>query len=800
MAKKRNSRRQHNSPSGGRRPTPSTNGQPSTRQQRAADVRRAVTRAGQTNELTAALAAEGVTEPVTLPEVPPVNGQVTDDQLLAAYDALDAQTELYRKLADKAAERERLAETRAAELAKLRETAHTERTQAEDARATAERLLTEATAKTTELADREQRVRDREQEAETGFAERAAAAHQRLTEELRQRETESHAKLAADAAELAREREAAEKEHQRVRTELEQADERLDLARRALNRDRIALERQQAALEDEISARAEIAVAESDRQRHLAEIRAESAGQLVDELSEQLRRYEIDLRQFANTDPRQLQDQLDRVKAENTDLRDRLAARLDDDDLDRLRRLERENSELKALREKLEYETQELRGAALADRINNLQVAQLRDAEQHYAVLTRGYETRIAELRATVEDLYRDRPELGTPLFPKCVGMDDDEALNDHGELVTDPPDLAELARNLQSTMLARSTRAYRLNDVCLMLGGLAMSRLHLLEGMSGIGKTSLPRALAAALGSHCTVVEVQAGWRDRADLFGHHNTFEGRFEESEFLQALYLAQTPRYRHRPFFVVLDEMNLSRPEQYFSVILSKLENDDGKPIQLVTKSSGREPELLREGGTSIALPDNVWFVGTANQDESTLEFADKTYNRAHVMELPAQRPWVENTSAREDQPFGTEALRRAFGSARQRHRTAVQEARRFVAALADPLYEHGRIAVTPRVTGQVDRFVPVVVAARHDVGKVDARYDYGDGDQDGLALAVDHFVATKVLRQLRGRYDANEQRIGALKTAVEEQWRDIGFGGDPVRCHRVLDEEIRRREG
>ncbi|GAA3300806.1 hypothetical protein GCM10020218_093330 [Dactylosporangium vinaceum] len=74
------------------------------------------------------------------------------------------------------------------------------------------------------------------------------------------------------------------------------------------------------------------------------------------------------------------------------------------------------------------------------------------------------------------------------------------------------------------------------------------MSRLHLLEGMSGIGKTSLPVALAKALGTECAVVEVQAGWRDRTDLFGHHNTFERRFEESEFLQALYLAQTPRYR------------------------------------------------------------------------------------------------------------------------------------------------------------------------------------------------------------------------------------------------------------
>ena len=68
-------------------------------------------------------------------------------------------------------------------------------------------------------------------------------------------------------------------------------------------------------------------------------------------------------------------------------------------------------------------------------------------------------------------------------------------------------------------------------------------------------------------------IIEVQAGWRDRHDLFGHYNTFERRFQEEPFLLALYKAQTPRYRDRPFFIVLDEMNLARPEQYFSVLLS-----------------------------------------------------------------------------------------------------------------------------------------------------------------------------------------------------------------------------------
>ena len=62
------------------------------------------------------------------------------------------------------------------------------------------------------------------------------------------------------------------------------------------------------------------------------------------------------------------------------------------------------------------------------------------------------------------------------------------------------------------------------------------MSRLHLLQGISGTGKTNLPVAFAGAIGAECKVIEIQAGWRDRQDLLGHYNVFERKFYESEFL------------------------------------------------------------------------------------------------------------------------------------------------------------------------------------------------------------------------------------------------------------------------
>jgi hypothetical protein len=119
-------------------------------------------------------------------------------------------------------------------------------------------------------------------------------------------------------------------------------------------------------------------------------------------------------------------------------------------------------------------------------------------------------------------------------------------------------------------------TLYYAERDVRAFLGGLAMTRLMLLQGISGTGKTSLPLAFASAVGGGIEIVEVQAGWRDRQDLVGYYNAFHRHYYATNFLQALYSAGTPAYRDRLFLMVLDEINLSRPEQFFADFLSALE--------------------------------------------------------------------------------------------------------------------------------------------------------------------------------------------------------------------------------
>jgi hypothetical protein len=113
-----------------------------------------------------------------------------------------------------------------------------------------------------------------------------------------------------------------------------------------------------------------------------------------------------------------------------------------------------------------------------------------------------------------------------------------------------DVPDLKNSRLNCSRIAQAEdgATLHFRLEDIQLLIAGFAMSQLHIFQGISGTGKTSLAKAFAKAIGGHCTDIAVQAGWRDRDDLLGHYNAFEKRFYERDCLQGLYRAQTGAYK------------------------------------------------------------------------------------------------------------------------------------------------------------------------------------------------------------------------------------------------------------
>lgn len=161
------------------------------------------------------------------------------------------------------------------------------------------------------------------------------------------------------------------------------------------------------------------------------------------------------------------------------------------------------------------------------------------------------------------------------------------------------------------------------------------MSPTVVLAGISGTGKSELPRNYALYGGMHFLSIPVKPDWDSPASLFGYYNSIEKRFEASELLRALWQMKTDlSYRDQMLMVLLDEMNLAHPEQYFADILSKLETSRG--------NGDAEYDILLGGGEKpekIAIGSNILWTGTMNEDETTKGLSDKVIDRSTLITFP-----------------------------------------------------------------------------------------------------------------------------------------------------------------
>lgn len=183
----------------------------------------------------------------------------------------------------------------------------------------------------------------------------------------------------------------------------------------------------------------------------------------------------------------------------------------------------------------------------------------------------------------------------------------------------------------------------YKPNLVRSFLASIKSSKMTILKGYSGTGKSSLPILFAKYLNAECEVVPVQPNWRTKQDIMGFYNYFTNKFIPTDLTKTLIRANVSK--DRIFFVVLDEMNLARVEYYFSEFNSKLWADKNKrKIQLFEGNanySGHVKDYIEDN--KIYIPDNVFFIGTINEDDSVSPISDKIFDRAQVvdfMELPS----------------------------------------------------------------------------------------------------------------------------------------------------------------
>ena len=261
-------------------------------------------------------------------------------------------------------------------------------------------------------------------------------------------------------------------------------------------------------------------------------------------------------------------------------------------------------------------------------------------------------------------------------------------------------------------------------------VAGMAASKLLILEGISGTGKTSLPYSFSRYMNNPATIVSVQPSFRDRTELLGYFNEFSKRFNETEFLRALYEAS---YRQEPTMIVLDEMNLARIEYYFAEMLSVLEmpSKDEWVLDLVPTAWEGDPVKLDAG--KIHVTDGTWFIGTANNDDSTFTITDKVYDRAMPIELNERADAFEC----ELQPaceITTEHLLYMFQKAKVEHPIS-PEMMENIQKLDKYLQTRFKLSFGNRIVKHMYDFIPVYVAC-------------GGTELD----AMDYIVARTVLKK------------------------------------------------
>ncbi len=368
------------------------------------------------------------------------------------------------------------------------------------------------------------------------------------------------------------------------------------------------------------------------------------------------------------------------------------------------------------------------------------------------------------------------------------------------------PQDLPGLISYLQSFMASPNNGdkelKYSKDTIKKFVAGLHMSPISILQGISGTGKTSLPRAVAMALTAGDArysldngedelpkaafrICPVQSGWRDKMDLMGFYNSFEKSYHETEFFNALYLANQPKYENTLFFIVLDEMNLSRPEHYFADFLSKLEqSEDQRKIKVDNVPDIICPHKIT-GGT-LAIPRNVRFIGTANHDETTLEFAPKTYDRSNVIDMPRNCPADKIPDTKERYCISYGWLNSKFEEAVQKQSRACQLFEKFIKdeELLNILAERG-IGIGNRFEGQAKRFISVFV-------------DAGDDPQADLAKAADHLMTTRLLRSLKDNFDLSIDALDEFKEHYEDRFIEY-FSAEPEEALELIDTERRKKD-
>ena len=343
------------------------------------------------------------------------------------------------------------------------------------------------------------------------------------------------------------------------------------------------------------------------------------------------------------------------------------------------------------------------------------------------------------------DTIIRDREEV----FPTLTAIDEKYEGFELPAAKGDDVSLKELAEKFRLYLAKTQELYFDIDTVRFFISGFAASHFEILEGLSGTGKSSLPRYFAEFIGANVLFMPVQATWRDKTSIIGFYNEFSKTYTETEFLSALYEANySPDTLN---FYVLDEMNISRVEYYFADLLSVLEYPvaDWK-LKIMSVPHDFVPPVKLENGF-VRIPENSYFVGTANRDDSTFTITDKVYDRAITLEFLKKNDAFTVSENVEKIHVTASALRGLYAAAEADSANAfnAQDKAR-LDKISGFVYDTFDVAVGNRILNQLEKIVPAFIAC-------------GGTKED----ALDFMLCKKLFSKLEGRFE------DYVKPALEE---------------------------
>lgn len=340
------------------------------------------------------------------------------------------------------------------------------------------------------------------------------------------------------------------------------------------------------------------------------------------------------------------------------------------------------------------------------------------------------------------EAAVRSATEIGDreKVFPSLCRIDTEHEGYIVESMESDDLTLEEICDRFRNYLCKEEKLYFEPDTIRFFVSGFAASQFEILEGLSGTGKSSLPRYFAKFAGGRVLFMPVQATWRDKSSILGFFNEFSTNYSETEFLIELYHANyNPDMLH---FFVLDEMNISRVEYYFADLLSVLEypEEDWK-LKIMQLPYDFIPPIKLEDGY-IQIPTNSYFVGTANKDDSTFTITDKVYDRAITMEFNDKNVPFEITGNADKIKLSSSKLDALYAAAisNPAYRMTEEDYAK-LNTVCEYVYDQFGIAIGNRIMNQIDNIVPVFMAC--------------GGTKDA---AIDYMISKKLISKVEGRFE------------------------------------------